>query len=88
MRMIVRRTLRQAGFDVGDVTEHAGDDRHRAAVGAPRRGAELSFGFVTSESTPEMRKRALDAGALFLVGKPFTVEALQETLAPVVGAVT
>jgi two-component system chemotaxis response regulator CheY len=30
------------------------------------------FGFVTSESTSEMRALALSAGALFLVSKPFT----------------
>ena len=32
------------------------------------------FGFVTSESTNEMRATALSAGALFLVSKPFTEE--------------
>ena len=42
------------------------------------------FGFVTSEGSPEMRRRAMEAGALFLITKPFTAEAFAEVL----GAVT
>lgn len=38
------------------------------------------FGFVTSESTPEMYDRAMSAGASFLVSKPFTPEALESAL--------
>jgi two-component system chemotaxis response regulator CheY len=40
------------------------------------------FGFVTSESSPEMRKAATDAGALFLISKPFTPEVFESTLKP------
>ena len=39
-------------------------------------------GFVTSEGTASMREQAREAGALFLVGKPFTVEAFQMALRP------
>ena len=44
-------------------------------------GIKLKFGFVTTETSDEMRKRAIEAGALFLVGKPFTPESLQAALA-------
>ena len=40
----------------------------------------IPFGFVTSEGTPEMRTRAAEAGARFLVAKPFTAEDLQAAL--------
>lgn len=41
----------------------------------------VTFGFVTSESTPEMHDRAIGAGAKFLVSKPFTAESLDRALA-------
>ena len=46
-------------------------------------GIDVPFGFVTSESTPEMRETAITAGASFLVAKPFTADAFQEALASV-----
>jgi two-component system chemotaxis response regulator CheY len=49
------------------------------------RGRDVPFGFVTSEGSPEMRARALNAGALFLIAKPFTPEAFREVLEPVLG---
>jgi two-component system chemotaxis response regulator CheY len=49
------------------------------------RGRDVPFGFVTSEGSPEMREKALNAGALFLIAKPFTPEAFREALAPVLG---
>jgi two-component system, chemotaxis family, chemotaxis protein CheY len=39
------------------------------------------FGFVTSESTPEMHALAKAHGARFLVSKPFTPASLDEVLA-------
>ncbi len=39
------------------------------------------FGFVTSESTPEMHELAKTHGARFLVSKPFTPDSLDEALA-------
>jgi two-component system chemotaxis response regulator CheY len=41
------------------------------------------FGFVTSESTPRMRDRAIHAGAAFVIGKPFTPGEFAEVLAGV-----
>ncbi len=43
-------------------------------------GVHVRFGFVTSESTDEMRSAALEAGALFLLSKPFTADMLKEKL--------
>jgi len=37
-------------------------------------GCPVKFGFVTSEGTASMRQQAQEAGASFLVSKPFTVE--------------
>ena len=48
------------------------------ALGAA--GSHPPFGFVTSESTPEMHERATAAGAKFLVSKPFTPESLAAAL--------
>lgn len=48
------------------------------ALGA--KGPHVPFGFVTSESTPEMHERATSAGARFLVSKPFTPESLAAAL--------
>ena len=43
----------------------------------------VRFGFVTSESTPDMQRRAAENGALFLVTKPFTPDMLASALARV-----
>jgi two-component system chemotaxis response regulator CheY len=43
-------------------------------------GNEVRFGFVTSESTPEMREKAIAAGAGFLLAKPFTADELADAL--------
>lgn len=43
------------------------------------------FGFVTSEGSTQMRELAAEAGALFLIAKPFTPEAFREVLQPVLG---
>ena len=44
-------------------------------------GVSVPFGFVTSESTPEMHELAKTHGARFLVSKPFTPESLDQALA-------
>jgi two-component system chemotaxis response regulator CheY len=51
-------------------------------------GATVRFGFVTSESTPEMRQMAETEGALFFIQKPFTEETFRSTLTPLVSAAT
>jgi two-component system, chemotaxis family, chemotaxis protein CheY len=108
MRQIVKRTLRQAGYDA-DITE-AGNGREAfESVSASTPDLVLSdwnmpemtgldllnalraagngvpFGFITSESSPEMRQKAASAGAKFLVTKPFTPDSFREALEPVLG---
>lgn len=46
-------------------------------------GHEMPLGFVTSEGTPSMRQQAAEAGARFLIAKPFTVETFQAELSDV-----
>ena len=41
-------------------------------------GDTTPFGFITVESSPAMRERAIDAGAAFLLVKPFDAEHLGE----------
>ncbi|HUW78805.1 MAG TPA: response regulator [Candidatus Nanopelagicaceae bacterium] len=43
-------------------------------------GDQTEFGFVTSESSPEMREIAMAAGARFLIAKPFTADAFSELM--------
>ncbi len=43
-------------------------------------GIDIPFGFVTSESTEEMLGQAGEAGARFLLAKPFTAEDMQQVL--------
>ncbi|MGY1770151.1 response regulator [Blastococcus sp. SYSU D00813] len=47
-------------------------------------GSSVPFGFVTSEGSEEMRGKAADAGALFLIAKPFNEETFTEALAGVI----
>ena len=49
-------------------------------------GNAVKFGFCTTEGTPEMRKAAMDAGALFLIAKPFTPETFTQILSPVLAS--
>lgn len=108
MRMIVARTLRQAGYDGHQLEEASNGAEALATIRSSppdlvlcdwnmpemsgiellstltAEGRQLQFGFVTSEGTDEMRVRAKEAGALFLIAKPFTVEAFQEALRAVV----
>ena len=48
-------------------------------------GNRVPFGFVTSEISAEMRVLAMSTGANFLIGKPFTPEAIEEALSPILG---
>lgn len=107
MRMIITRTLRQAGYGDHTLLE-AADGREGLAVVAAESpdlvlsdwnmpevtgieflralrasGDDVRFGFVTSESTDAVRATAEEAGALFLIGKPFTAEVFAEQLGAV-----
>jgi two-component system, chemotaxis family, chemotaxis protein CheY len=48
-------------------------------------GNAVEFGFVTSEGSDDMADVAQNAGARFVVVKPFTPEAFESALAPVLG---
>jgi two-component system chemotaxis response regulator CheY len=104
MRMIVKKTLRLAGFEGHDIAE--ADDGVKALAAIQSRkpdlvlcdwnmpnmsglqllealtssGVKLTFGFVTTEATPDMLAKALGAGAKFLISKPFTPESFKEQL--------
>ena len=104
MRMIIKRTLRQAGFDKLDIVDAEDGRQAFAAIKAAppdlvlsdwnmpnmtglellenltKEGIKVTFGFVTTEATADMRDRATRAGARFLISKPFTPESFQETL--------
>lgn len=104
MRMIVRRTLRQAGFGEYEVDEASNGAEALAMIETSRPRLVLSdwnmpdmsgyellqqlnskeikvpFGMITTEGTPEMRARAAEAGASFLVQKPFTPEDLARAI--------
>ncbi|WNV75567.1 response regulator [Geodermatophilus sp. DSM 44513] len=43
-------------------------------------GSGVPFGFVTSEGSADMREKAANAGALFLIAKPFTADTFTEHL--------
>jgi hypothetical protein len=46
---------------------------------------KVFFGFITSESSFEIRDLAKRSGANFILNKPFTVDDVQVALAPVLG---
>ena len=104
MRMLVIRTLRQAGYGDYEIVE-AVDGLDALEVlklgpvdlvlcdwNMPRMtGLELLqqlrgagdlrlFGFITSESTSVMRGLAENAGAAFVISKPFTAQTFQSVL--------
>ena len=49
-------------------------------------GNEVVFGFVTSESAADVRARAFEAGASFIITKPFTSEDLDREITLALGA--
>jgi len=110
MRMIVTRTLRQAGFSEIEAREACNGKEALDLLGKEgfdlvlcdwnmpemsgiellgalkAKNSPVKFGFVTSEGTPAMRQQASEAGALFLIGKPFTVESFEAALRPHLGS--
>jgi two-component system chemotaxis response regulator CheY len=48
-------------------------------------GIMTPLGFVTTEGTPEMHAMAAEAGALFLMTKPFTEDTFRDKLGPILG---
>ena len=107
MRLVVRRSLRQAGLPAHEVVEAANGKEALDVIARENpdlvlsdwnmpemngiellrtlkeNGTSVSFGFITTEGTPEMIAKAINEGAMFLIAKPFTPEQLSETLTPV-----
>lgn len=106
MRMIVSRTLKQAGFSGHTVVEASngveaftviqdesphlvlsdwnmpemnGIDLLRKVREA---GNTVKFGFITSESSEEIRELAQQTGADFVITKPFTPQKFELSLQP------
>ncbi len=48
-------------------------------------GHQVPFVFVTSEASSKMRETALEAGALFMITKPFTADEFGRVLEPLLG---
>ena len=46
---------------------------------------KVPFGFITSEASAAIKQLAMNSGASFLVTKPFSTEAIQEALSPILG---
>jgi two-component system chemotaxis response regulator CheY len=61
-----------------DLPRLSGIDALVALRGA---GITVPFGFVTAQTSREVRDRAAAAGAQFLIAKPFRAEDFQEALA-------
>ena len=47
-----------------------------------KEGISTTFGFITTESTHEMRTSAAEAGAKFLITKPFTEDSFSAAIKP------
>jgi len=45
----------------------------------------VPFGFITSESSMEIKKLAIQSGANFLISKPFSPEDVERALSPILG---
>ncbi len=106
MRLIVKKTLRDAGYSGHTIVEAEDGEQGLSVVKTESpdlvmcdwnmpnmtgpemlealnsEGITPRFGFVTTEATPEMRARAEDLGARFLIAKPFTVQSFNEALDP------
>jgi two-component system chemotaxis response regulator CheY len=104
MRMIVKKTLRLAGFEGHDIAEAEDGAKALAAIktfkpelvlsdwnmpnmtglqlleAVTSGGLRLTFGFITTEATPDMLAKAMAAGAKFLISKPFTPEGFKDQL--------
>ena len=104
MRMIVTRTLRQAGFGDHEFVEASNgmealkiiqDDAPDVVLSdwnmpemngfellqkLREAGNDVGFGFVTTETTDQIRQQALVAGASFFITKPFTADSFEAEL--------
>ncbi len=105
MRMIVTRSLRQAGYGDSEFLEAADGDEALGIIRAQdpdfvlsdwnmpnmlgidllkavrAAGMKVRFGFVTSEVSESIKQQAREAGASFLISKPFTSDAFKVAIA-------
>jgi len=110
MRMIVMRTLRQAGYGGHEIVQAENGIQALEVIQTEQpdlvlcdwnmpemnglellaklreQGNNIRFGFITSESSPQMRGAAESTGSSFLISKPFTPESFREALEPVMAA--
>jgi two-component system chemotaxis response regulator CheY len=106
MRMLVKRTLRLAGFEGHEISEADDGAVALAAIkqstpdlvlcdwnmpnmtglqlleALASEAVRLTFGFITTEATANMRATAMSAGAKFLISKPFSADAFKSQLTP------
>jgi two-component system chemotaxis response regulator CheY len=106
MRLIVMKTLREAGYEGHDLTQAEDGAKALEAIKSKEpdlilcdwnmpnmtgpellqalndEGMNIKFGFVTTEATPEMKDKATEMGARFLIAKPFTPDSFKEALDP------
>lgn len=104
MRLIVMKTLREAGFSGHDLVQAEDGakalelikgsepdlvlcDWNMPNMTGPEllqtlndEGIKIKFGFVTTEATQEMKDKADEMGARFLIAKPFTPDSFKEAL--------
>lgn len=104
MRMIVQRTLKQAGFnniqpleanngvEALQLVEQQSPDLVLSDWNMPEmkgiellhalraKGQQVPLGFITSESSPEIKQQAADAGAAFVIVKPFNPAAIEQAI--------
>ena len=107
MRMIVKRTLRQAGYSGLEIKEAANGKEALDAIisdspdlvltdwnmpemtgielllALKEKEIKVKVGVVTSQGTAEMQAQAKNAGALFLLAKPFSADTFRAALEPV-----
>lgn len=104
MRLIVMKTLREAGYGGHDLSEAEDGAKALEAIKGDKpdlvlcdwnmpnmtgaellqaladEGIEMTFGFVTTEATQDMKDRANELGASFLISKPFTPDSFRAAL--------
>jgi two-component system chemotaxis response regulator CheY len=109
MRMIIARTLKQAGFGDHPVVQASNGTEALEMIQTESPDFVLSdwnmpemlgiellqkmredhpdirLGFITSESSVEVKTLAKSSGAEFVLTKPFTAETMANTLQPILG---
>jgi len=104
MRMIVSRSLRQAGFGESTLIEASDGASALEIIRAEQpdvvlsdwnmpnmlgidllravraEGCKVKFGFVTSEVSEATKQMAREAGAAFLLSKPFTADDIKTAM--------